>query len=313
MQPHHFIIDCDTGRDDALGIWISLSLNLGLRAVISSYGNTSLENVHNNNRQILALADGGYIPVFKGMSAPNTKHRLYHDLVLPRQDKAGNGLCNLTLPDLEDNKPKTHGFKDFAEWLRQQTQKTKTPIDYVVTGPATNLATLITQMGSEIKDYIRSVTMMGGKFGDLWNQMPSADFNVACDPFAIQTIFESGLKVRFVPINATWPIVMNLPEIEALSPKTDLACIAKDLMIAHCKFFSPEPVFRFHDPTVIMALSCPEAFQTIKATIIYDEAHSDFGRLIPSDTGFMIDIFHPIEAMHSKLLQQMLDALSLSS
>ncbi len=306
-----FVLDCDTGRDDALAIWIALALKMPLRAIISSYGNTIVENVHDNNRRVLALADALHLPVFKGRVAPTKSHLAFREIVMPRQKSAGNGLCNLILPPVPQNDDdQQQDDVPFEDWLRAYTEKNGA-IDYVITGPASNLAALFEKHGDDLKSCLNSITMMGGKLDAFWQETPGPDFNLACDPFAVQTLLETDIPLRFVPIDATWPIAMDLAEIEALSPQGKIAEMARELIIAHCKNFAPEPVFRFHDPAVMIALTSPDLFHPAKASIICDESSPDFGRLVIGNKGANIEIFETDPQTRPAILATMLDALSL--
>ncbi|MCB9990982.1 MAG: nucleoside hydrolase [Rhodospirillales bacterium] len=305
------VIDCDTGRDDALAIWISLQKKLPLTTVVSSYGNTTLENVVENNRRVLRLFYTGDVPadaprLYTGMESPQSYHSAYQEITLPRQRESGNGLANVELP------PAGESLKSIPlKNLEMRIMEAPQPLDYVITGPASNLASMLTNHGAPLAKQINTVTMMGGKFDPLWQDMPGADFNLACDPFAIQTIFDHGIKIRFVPMNATWPIAINLEDIEALSPQTEIGEVSKNLMIAHCRNFAPEPVFRFHDPAVIMACLSPESFVETTLSINADEFSPDFGQLEETDSGSPASIFKPDEALQHQFLEDMLATLGL--
>ena len=133
--------------------------------------------------------------------------------------------------------------------------------------------------------------MLGGKLDALWDEMPGADFNIACDPYAVDAVMRTGLPLRFVPLNATWPIALTLEEVEALEPQTPLARQARELMIAHCRHFAPEPMFRFHDPSVLLAARAPDAYAPRRLAVNLDEESPDFGRLIDSPHGTLCDVY----------------------
>ncbi len=307
MSLNPFVIDCDTGRDDALGIWICLNRGLPLKALVSSYGNTVLDNVVENNRRVLGLADAEkQVAIYKGRDAPLHDHKAHHDIVLPRQQISGNGLCNIDLPE-----PPQALLPSDLDHFVENTLNNVEKLDYIITGPATNFAALLQSLGTTLTDKLGSVTMMGGKLSPFWEELPGADFNLACDPAAIQEIFDHGIPIRFVPMNATWPMALTLEEIEALEPAGAIAETSKALMIAHCKHFAPEPVFRFHDPAVIIACLNPQGFEPARLHIELNEDSPDYGRLLPNDNGNPAFIFNPTNADRAVFLQQMLDYLGL--
>lgn len=281
-----FILDCDTGRDDALAIWYALLDAMPLCGVVASYGNTPLDNVVENCRRVLGAFPEHEIPVFKGADAPTQPHRYYNEIVAPRQAASGNGLCNIDLPydagrtpyhahdTLDDNIAAIVGF------IKAQYERHRTKLTYVITGPATNFAHIYAAMGDHLSDYIGRVVMMGGKFDDLWDKLPFADFNIGADPYAVSAALSSGVRVDFVAMNMTWPIVMSVDEILALRAQNDLAFHAQDIMVAHCRDFSPEPVFRFHDPAVIVALKYPALFDACRLDVDLDMNGDVFGRVL---------------------------------
>lgn len=313
MDHNPIIIDCDTGRDDALSLWIALALGMDLTAVVASYGNTTLENVIENCARVLTLAGREDIPLWQGESQPSQNHTAVKAVLLPKQEVSGNGLCNLDLP-LSKCHAHILNADQRAECLRQMVLS-KGPVDYVILGPATNFAAVGAVLGKDASKIIASVTMMGGKLEPLWSDMPGADFNLVCDPFAVQSLLEQGqlhgFPVRFVPMNVTWPVVLDMKELESLSASSLIGHTAKDLMIAHARYFAPEPVFRFHDPCVILSLRKNENFRTAKLSVNCDESSQDFGRLMEMESGYAGAVFEATEELRAAFLMEILAQLSI--
>lgn len=308
MRP--FIIDCDTGRDDALAIWLSLAMDMPVAGIVASYGNTTLGNVIDNSARVLSLSGHEDIPLLVGTAQSKLRHTGEEKITLPRQNASGNGLCNQTLPASSKTLPdiNNESIATLANNLKSLV-KMHGKLDYVVTGTATSLAALCDFFGDEISHYIAKITMMGGKFSPLWEAQPQADFNIIADPHAIDTLLKSSLEIRFVPMNFTWPIALTLEEVEFLKPQTEIAKTSQNLMIAHCKEFAPEPIFRFHDPCVLLAMSHEEHLQDVFVHIILDEASPEYGRLIERENGFKIKVLLANEALHASFLSKILSSL----
>lgn len=313
MNKAPVIIDCDTGRDDALSIWLALALGLDLRAVVASYGNTTLDNVCENSARVLALAGREDIALWRGQSQPSRPHRGIAEVLLPKQNSAGNGLCNLELPRATSQAQRLMPVEQ-AEALLSLSQDAG-PVDYVILGPATNFSALCAALGSRAGAVIARVTMMGGKFNPLWDEMPGADFNCACDPWAVQEVLQQGqhhgFPVRFVPMNVTWPIVLEMAELTSLTAETAIARTAKELMIAHARHFAPEPVFRFHDPCVILSLLHDSHFRAASLRVACEDSDLDFARLLKDDSGFPAQIFEASADFRAVLLDDILGELGL--
>lgn len=315
QYPFPIIIDCDTGRDDALSLWTALRLDMDLAMVIASYGNTHLHNVVKNSADVLNVLGRNDIPLLAGASAPAVIHRKFEDVVIKRQESTGNGLCNITLPsaprDIDAILTDANNIEHLAKNIRAVVKTRGQKIDYIILGPATNLAALYQHMGDEIYTIINSVTMMGGKLDYLWDEMPGADFNIACDPLAVQTLLNSALSVNFVTMNFTWPVALSLSDLEELDASSPLAQTAKDLMIAHCKHFAPEPVFRFHDPCVIIAARSPGHFMPCCLSVNCDETSAEFGRLIIHDGPANAQLYSTNMDMGWSFMSQILSGMGL--
>ena len=310
-----FLLDCDTGRDDALAIWYALSNKMPLWGVIASYGNTPLDNVVTNCQKVLAAFPEQSIPVIKGAIEPSRGHKYYDDVVCPRQDASGNGLCNIDLPYVVDSIPvcdeKLSYVQQIIDLIKSSAARHGGMIDYVITGPATNFAAVCEKMGDDIHNYIDNVVMMGGKFGDLWAKLPFADFNIGCDPYALQTVLDSKLDFKLVPMNATWPIFLGVEDVEALSTRSALSEQAKSIMVAHCRSFSPEPVFRFHDPAVMVALQNKDLFVAERYKLCLDEEADNFGQLQTDGDGTNIALFQYDASLTDVYLNELLTGLGL--
>jgi purine nucleosidase len=280
-----FILDCDTGRDDALAIWYALAKGLPLCGVVASYGNTPLANVTKNCQKVLAYYPDCLTHVIAGADKPLQDHAYFKDVVGPRQKASGNGLCNVELPT--QGGLTTLIYRDALDdrilaicaHIKAQFLEYGQKLTYVIIGPASNFALICQALGDDISIYIERVVMMGGKFDRLWHDMPWADFNIGADPYAVDIILRSSVPIYFVPMNATWPICITMDDIEVLRPQTDIAEQAQKIMMAHCRLFSPEPVFRFHDPMVMIALSTLDQFKEEYVQLNLDEDTSGFGQM----------------------------------
>jgi len=308
MSLRPFVLDCDTGRDDALAIWVALAQNMPLSAVVASYGNVKVENVADNTARVLFIAKREDISLWAAAEQPSQAHAAIASVVAPRQQNSGNGLCNIELPRGARNAEKVD-YPGLAAKLFGLFEKLG-PLDYIITGPATNFYHVCEIFGARAREIFAQVTMMGGKFSPLWEQIPGADFNIICDPYAVQGIMQHGIAIRFVPMNATWPIKLTLPEIEQLQASNAVGVASKYLMIAHCRNFAPEPIFRFHDPSVMIAAMHPAAFARAKIDVICDEKSPDFGRLITGE-GYDASFYHTDEKSQRMILDVILKSLGL--
>lgn len=313
MHTTPIIIDCDTGRDDALTIWTALSSEMDLCGVVTSYGNTNLDQVTENTLRVLSLAGRNDIPVLKVSTAPQTDHKGYTDIVLPRQETGGNGLCNVILPEAPRTQSDALDIEEFAEAIQTLADKHGS-IDYYIIGPTTNFGRLIDYLGPQLKTLINRVVMMGGKLEPLWSEMPGADFNLVSDPYSFHKLLIFDIPLTLVPMNTTWPISMHLDNIKHLEIDSDIGKHAKELMISYCIDFSPDQIFRFHDPTVLFTDLYKKSVKSWKLNIILDENSIDFGRLDEdevTDEKYDVSVFLPEDDVRQEILKTILNKLSL--
>jgi hypothetical protein len=88
-----------------------------------------------------------------------------------------------------------------------------------------------------------------------------------------------------------------------------LAKQAQELMIAHCRHFAPEPVFRFHDPSILMAAQTPEFFTARKIAIVSEETAVDFGRIYEDESGYPCQIYQTDETTQALFKKHILQGL----
>jgi inosine-uridine nucleoside N-ribohydrolase len=201
--------------------------------------------------------------------------------------------------------------KERAAWVIEKSRQVG-PIDYYITGPATNFASMLSYLP---EGAIRRVVMMAGRLGEEWDKTPIPDFNIACDPFAFQKLLESSFEVVLVPVNTTYLIRLSLDEVNKLKASNDVALFLKELMVAHCRYFSPEPVFYFHDPSVLFVQEFPSCLHPTKIAFDNDPESPSFGKITKmreGKEGYSVCVFTPNEGERSDILAKILSTVGLS-
>lgn len=311
-SPRPIIIDCDTGRDDALTLAVAVKQTAApLVGVVTSYGNVPLKQVTENTARVLALLGKEDIPILPGASQ-SSQPELAADLLAKRHASMGNGLCNLELPPTDRTLRPPMAPETLARNL-EKLAKQHGPLDYVIIGPATNFAAVADVLGPKLPQVISSVTMMGGKLGALWDEVPGgADFNIACDPKAAQRALNAGVPARIVPMNVTWPIALSVPELEVLKPVDKAGAFAKDLMLAQAKHFAPDNMFRFHDPSVLIAMGRPQGFKA-ETVGVEQTPGADFGRVRSDVAGIPVQVYQAEAGHKAQFLAQMLPLIGIDA
>jgi purine nucleosidase/pyrimidine-specific ribonucleoside hydrolase len=108
------------------------------------------------------------------------------------------------------NQNKTYPVTDAAGLIVSMLNQSPAPMAVFVSGPLTDLALALRQ-DRGIIDHISAVYIMGGAVyvpGNMSDFYPdpankSAEWNIYVDPVAASEVFESGLRLNLVPLDAT--------------------------------------------------------------------------------------------------------------
>lgn len=302
------VLDCDTGRDDALTILYAVLSGLGLKGIFTSYGNTPLENVTKNTLGVLSLLNekANSIEVIEGSSLPIRSHVYIDKIVKPRMKISGNGLCDIELPINTQHLRRNDNWLIAAESFFKQLND---QVDYIITGPCSNFSLMLDVFPDLLKSKIKHLTIMGGKLGKLWQEQLVPDFNFAADPFAVDDVLSCDIPIRIVTIDISNQIFINLEEIRKFSPKTEIGNFCVELMEKHLVNFVKEDLFKFHDPLTALSLNGWGDFRKAKVRINIDEKTPDFGRLIEVGDGKDVELFS-IDPQETSVIHHFLEVLT---
>jgi inosine-uridine nucleoside N-ribohydrolase len=187
------IIDTDPGVDDALALLLAMrSPELKIEAITAVAGNVPLELTLPNALRMVEIAGRSDIPVAAGAKAP-----LLRRLVTAAYVHGENGLGGAVFPE-----PTTKPVAEpAAQLIRQIVRKYPVEVTLLPIGPLTNIATAL-NLDSELAGMVRGVVMMGGSLSG-GNITPAAEFNVYVDPEAARIVFQSGIPITMVGLDAT--------------------------------------------------------------------------------------------------------------
>jgi inosine-uridine nucleoside N-ribohydrolase len=191
--PFRVIIDTDPGVDDALALLLAMrSPELKIEAITPVAGNVPLELTLPNALRMVEIAGRSDIPVAAGAKGP-----LMRRLVTAAYAHGENGLGGAVFPE-----PKIKPVAEpAAELIRQIVRKYPGEVTLLPVGPLTNIATAL-DLDSELAGMVRGIVMMGGSLSG-GNITPAAEFNVYVDPEAARIVFQSGIPITMVGLDAT--------------------------------------------------------------------------------------------------------------
>ncbi|KAF0715416.1 Aste57867_3366 [Aphanomyces stellatus] len=187
------LIDTDGGLDDAVSILATINfLPPGtVVAITTVYGNVDLHQATFNVKKVLEISKDPTIPVYSGAHKP-----LVSDLTVERWDGHGpDGLGGAVgiapAPAGPQPNDAVHALIKYANMYPGE-------LVLLPIGPATNIA-LATAIDPTFALKVAEVLYMGCTSKGMGNITPHAEFNVACDPEAVQMMLDAfGHKVTVV-------------------------------------------------------------------------------------------------------------------
>lgn len=234
-RPIPIVLDTDIGTDidDAFALALVLdSPELDLRAVTTVTGDT--EARARLAAKMLWVAGRRNVPVAAG---------------------AANGNPNMAQTRWADGFTSPSLLAEPAvQLLRDQIDRGHGKIVVVAIGPLTNIAALLRQYPGE-KKKIREIVLMGGSIahGYYPGSGPTAEYNIAEDARASQTVFASGIPILMAPLDVTARLQMDAPHLQRLfAPDTPLTRALHDLYVL---WGQPTPTL--HDPMAVSLLLDP--------------------------------------------------------
>ena len=195
-----FLLDCDTGIDDAMAIFYLLSdPEADLVAVTTVSGNCSAQQAARNTLSLLSLAGRSDIPVAIGASDPLARA---FDGGAP-QVHGANGVGNVDLPAAQTQPVD----QDAATVIVATALEHAGRLNLVAVGPLTNLA-LALQAEPRLPALVKSLTIMGGAAMVPGNISPVAEANIGNDPEAAAAVFAADWPITLVPLDVTMDNVL---------------------------------------------------------------------------------------------------------
>ncbi|GAB3431116.1 nucleoside hydrolase [Flindersiella endophytica] len=197
-MPTRFILDCDTGSDDAVAIFAATAHpELELVALTTVNGNVSLRHTTDNTLRVLDSV-GARIPVYAGAARPF----LRLDFPIPRAIL--NEGSEFQKSHLDFPEPTSTAAPGTAVSFLIDTylEDANADVTLVATGPLTNVA-LALAAEPRLAERIPRLVVMGGAHAN-GNVTASAEFNLWVDPEAAEAVFSAGIRdVVVFPLDAT--------------------------------------------------------------------------------------------------------------
>src|SRR6266536_1773442 len=205
-MPIPIIFDTDPGHDDALALLLAARApELKLLAVTCVAGNQTLDKTSLNARRIMTIGKIHDVPVAAGAASPLIRH-----LQTAPYAQGESGLDGYDFGPPQVDLVQEHA----VDLIIRTVQESPEPITLVPVGPLTNVAMAFLR-APEIKEKIARIVLMGGA-AHLGNVTPAAEFNIYVDPEAAAIVFDAGLPMTMVGLDATLQARIRAAERERI-------------------------------------------------------------------------------------------------
>lgn len=233
------IIDTDIGDDidDALAIGLALnSPEVELLGVTTVFKNTKARA--RLARLLLDTAGRPDIPVFAGCGQPLNNPVDETEEFPQYLDKARAVKMDFS--------------RSAVDYLIEQGRLHAGDLTVITIGAMTNLAVAL-KAAPELKNQISRVISMGGCFYSHFNE-----WNILCDPEAVDIVLRSGMKVLMVGLDVTTRCTVPAADFEEALLRTDrpLNLLLRELVMAWHGQTGVAPVL--HDPLAVYAVYADE-------------------------------------------------------
>lgn len=223
-QPVPLIVDTDMGTDDWIAIaYLAQNQNVELLGVtVVGNGLASCAYAVQNARQILSMSvKNANIPVGCGSNWPLDGYASYPQIWRSTgADMMGEARSASTV---------AQAVLDSPQLLVKLLREAKQPVDILAIGSLTNIATVI-RIAPELKSNIRQIISMGGAVNHSGNLRvhgftddhtnTSAEWNYYIDPVAAKIVFESGVPIKLIPLDATNRVPLTKQFADRFDPST---------------------------------------------------------------------------------------------
>ncbi|HQU09512.1 MAG TPA: nucleoside hydrolase, partial [Opitutales bacterium] len=130
-----------------------------------------------------------------------------------------DGLGDLAQYSNEDGSPRYMRPKVLpdpaiaVDVILEAAERYGSELSIVTIGPLTNLA-YACQRNVAVLGNVKQIVVMGGAVTVPGNVMPLSEFNIHCDPEAAAVVFDSGLPLTLVPLDATHQAILTSEVLE---------------------------------------------------------------------------------------------------
>lgn len=274
QDPQPVILDTDMAHEDMhASLFLMAHPNVDLKAItVSGTGEAHCQPGVANALGLVALSGQGGLPVACGRETPLAGNHAFPEEWRQSADNA----YGVRIPTGGQEYPSSA-----PDLIADIIQKSDEPISIVATGPLTNIAEAIQKVPG-IVSKIKMIYIMGGAINvrgnvgseslDIQNEV--AEWNIYIDPRAANIVFDSGIPLTLVPLDATRdvPVTRKFHQVLGDHSTTPSAKFVYDVIAANLDFVDSGG-FQFWD-SLTAAIFTDESlasFEEMQLVVVEDE------------------------------------------
>lgn len=269
----HFLIDTDTGSDDAVALVMALRYpGVQIEAITVVAGNVPVDQGVQNALYTLELCQRE-LPVYRGLASP-----LNRPLETAQNVHGDDGMGDIGLP-LFGRQP---AGDNAVEVIVETIHRFAGHITLVSLGPLSNIAAAL-EVAPGITEQVSQCVIMGGTGQGHGNVTPVAEYNFWADPEAARIVFESGMPITMVgwDISRIYATVNPDETAQLLGFNTPLASYCVEIqgsLLHYAVNHSRLPGFDLPDPITMAIALNPDVATETKFLHVAIEADSELCR-----------------------------------
>lgn len=273
-----FIIDTDTGSDDAVALAMGLKAEIDLLGITTVAGNCDLETATKNALMTIEKCER-QVPVYKGCKQPLFRRKTIDATAVHGKDGMG---------DRDLIHPTTSAEEQHAvDFLIQQVKRYPNEVELLLIGPATNVALAIMKE-PDVMAMVKHYYIMGTAGFGPGNASPVAEFNVYADAESYLPLLSSSVPKTIIGFDICIAHAFEqnaIEEMAAISPLSNFLMEANQLLLAYNQKRTGESIIDLPDAVAMAVALWPEIVKGQKS--VYAECcyqnESIYGQVIFHD------------------------------
>lgn len=225
-----FLLDCDTGIDDALAIaTAALTESVNLVGVGAVWGNIDVAQAARNSSYVLSLVGRAEVSVAVGAAGPYDGSEPWFSPEVHGADGQGNAGDTSHAAILS--------AETAVEQLLRLSHEHTGELEIIAVGPLTNLAHAL-DADPSVAERVKRVTIMGGAALAPGNASAAAEANILHDPEAAERVFEASWPLTMVGLDVTMRSILTEDHRERLAAGGPVARYCADILDFYFDFYA---------------------------------------------------------------------------